>query len=244
MFSLAKLKEFTNKPEQTQIALGVVALLALIFGFWQIKTSLSLPLDIPGGNIPLESNKQNLDFGQDIAQLQQKDSDSDGLSDYDELYVYGTSPYLADTDSDGVDDKTEIEQGTDPNCAEGTDCGPAIKIPSSLTGDSARPTPTAEEIRAFLRQYGASEEQIASYDDDSLVALYKEVSGELGGTSNGQKNTVKQEFVLTPEQKSLIKNMSNSELRQFLINGGADPEFLKKIDDVTLRATVNQQLGL
>ncbi len=244
MFSLAKLKEFTNKPEQTQIALGVVALLALIFGFWQIKTSLSLPLDIPGENIPLEFNKQNLDLGQDIAQLQQKDSDGDGLSDYDELYVYGTSPYLADTDSDSVDDKTEIEQGTDPNCAQGTDCGPAIKISSSLTGDSARPTPTAAEIRDFLRKYGASEQQIAGYDDESLIALYKEVSGELGVNSSQSNNIVKQELVLTPEQKALIKNMSNSELRQFLINGGADPEFLKKIDDATLRAVVNQQLGL
>jgi hypothetical protein len=55
-----------------------------------------------------------------------KDTDADGLVDYDELYVYKTSPYVADTDSDGFDDKTEIFSGNDPNCPVGKDCGAFI----------------------------------------------------------------------------------------------------------------------
>lgn len=55
--------------------------------------------------------------------LKSLDTDRDGLSDYDELYVYNTSPYLADTDSDGVLDKMEIDKGTDPLCPEGQSCG-------------------------------------------------------------------------------------------------------------------------
>lgn len=59
-----------------------------------------------------------------------QDTDSDGLSDYDELYVYKTSPYLTDSDSDGIDDTAEVYGGTDPNCPVGKDC---IGIGSSET---------------------------------------------------------------------------------------------------------------
>ena len=44
-----------------------------------------------------------------VAPLYLRDSDFDGVSDYDELYVLGTNPYAADTDRDGIPD------GIDPN---------------------------------------------------------------------------------------------------------------------------------
>ncbi len=42
------------------------------------------------------------------------DSDHDGISDYDEKYIYGTDPYSADTDGDGYSDRAEIATGFDP----------------------------------------------------------------------------------------------------------------------------------
>jgi hypothetical protein len=42
------------------------------------------------------------------------DDDNDGLSDDDEIGIYGTNPLLEDTDGDGVNDGLEIEAGTDP----------------------------------------------------------------------------------------------------------------------------------
>ena len=44
----------------------------------------------------------------------EKDSDGDGLSDYDELHVYGTDPLKGDTDADGLSDGDELVCGTDP----------------------------------------------------------------------------------------------------------------------------------
>jgi hypothetical protein len=46
------------------------------------------------------------------------DSDGDGLSDEDEINVYGTSPYDADTDGDGVQDGQEVADGTDPTAVD------------------------------------------------------------------------------------------------------------------------------
>lgn len=43
------------------------------------------------------------------------DSDSDGLSDRDEIIKYHTDPYDDDSDFDGLKDKEELELGLDPN---------------------------------------------------------------------------------------------------------------------------------
>ncbi len=48
-------------------------------------------------------------------ELMERDSDGDGLSDYDEIYIYGTDPLNPDTDGDGLTDYEEIYvYGTDP----------------------------------------------------------------------------------------------------------------------------------
>lgn len=42
------------------------------------------------------------------------DSDGDGLSDYDEVFIYGTNPMNADTDGDGMKDGWEVLHGLNP----------------------------------------------------------------------------------------------------------------------------------
>lgn len=42
------------------------------------------------------------------------DTDGDGLSDLEEVYIYHTDPNLTDTDGDGYPDKTEITNGYNP----------------------------------------------------------------------------------------------------------------------------------
>ena len=42
------------------------------------------------------------------------DTDGDGISDYDEAYVYESDPWLADSDGDGLSDGDEVGWGTNP----------------------------------------------------------------------------------------------------------------------------------
>lgn len=44
-----------------------------------------------------------------------RDSDKDGISDYDEVHLYKTNPFSADTDGDGHIDSSEISLGYDPH---------------------------------------------------------------------------------------------------------------------------------
>lgn len=46
---------------------------------------------------------------------QRVDTDSDGLSDYEEVFVWFTNPARVDTDGDGVADGAEVPQGRSPN---------------------------------------------------------------------------------------------------------------------------------
>ncbi|MFW6347840.1 MAG: OmpA family protein, partial [Cyclonatronaceae bacterium] len=48
-------------------------------------------------------------------ELQQMDSDGDGVSDYDEMFVHDTDPLGSDSDDDGLSDGDEVDvYGTDP----------------------------------------------------------------------------------------------------------------------------------
>lgn len=43
-----------------------------------------------------------------------KDSDSDGLSDYDEINIFGSDPYNSDSNGDGIEDGEAVLNGRDP----------------------------------------------------------------------------------------------------------------------------------
>ena len=43
-----------------------------------------------------------------------KDSDGDGLSDFDEINIFGSDPYNADSDGDGIEDGDAVLNGKDP----------------------------------------------------------------------------------------------------------------------------------
>lgn len=51
-------------------------------------------------------------FNKSNSWIEWTDSDGDGITDFDEVYRFGTNPHLADSDSDGVNDKDEIHSYT------------------------------------------------------------------------------------------------------------------------------------
>ena len=132
---------------------------------------------------------------QRLEEMKTKDTDADGLNDYDESRVYHTSPYLADSDSDGVDDKTELENGDDPNCPVGKECGGlAAALESQVTASATAAeeltqqeeevlqqfmNPTPEQIRQMLVQSGMKTEDLAGIDYATLLDLYRQSLAEV-----------------------------------------------------------------
>ncbi|HJV33055.1 MAG TPA: hypothetical protein VJ694_03440 [Patescibacteria group bacterium] len=135
---------------------------------------------------------------QRLEEMKTKDTDADGLNDYEESKVYQTSPYLSDSDSDGVDDKTELAKGDDPNCPAGKDCaGLATAIDTQTTASATAAAqltdeekavmqqfmnPTPEQIRQMLLQSGVKPEAIKDIDDATLLELYRQSLSEAQAT--------------------------------------------------------------
>ncbi len=74
------------------------------------------------------------------------DTDGDGISDWDELFRYGTDPNRSDTDGDGLSDSSEILAGANPLDADENNDGvpdgvaPAAWAANSIWADNAGKT--------------------------------------------------------------------------------------------------------
>lgn len=114
-------------PSETRFAsgvLGVCGIASLVLSVWYMSANISAPFRVPTSSlIATRATFQSSSEARQAEAAKQRDTDRDGLSDYAELNIYKTSPYLADTDSDGVPDAIEIAQGSDPNCPIGQNCG-------------------------------------------------------------------------------------------------------------------------
>ena len=71
-----------------------------------------------------------------IAEIGNGDSDGDGLSDWDEVFVLGTDPHRADTDGDSLSDSAEVLAGEDPlDADENNDGIPDGAAPTAWAAD-------------------------------------------------------------------------------------------------------------
>ncbi len=157
----------------------------LFLGILKINKSIS-------GDTFSMSVDQNIDENTDntktIKQLMDTDTDGDGLSDYQEMYVYGTSIYLTDTDSDGYSDKDEVDKGYDPNCPKGTDCrgtDSTANVPTlndinqnnnqlSSEDKAKLENLSADQVRQLLLSSGQiSKEDLAKISDEDLMDIFK-----------------------------------------------------------------------
>jgi hypothetical protein len=176
---------------------------------------------------------------QELADLSIKDTDGDGLSDFAELYINKTSPYITDSDSDGLNDKDEIDKGTDPNCQSGKTCSSSLvdanvgntnvlvsNVNINANTNTTADTKKAADIREELISLGASSEDLAGISDEDLVTLYADALTETSG------NNV----------NSNLSNLNSSQIREILKQNGMTDEELNSIDDATLQQLYQQTL--
>lgn len=165
-FNSAPVQPFLVGKSQ-KIAVAVLAVFAfLVLGIWvaQFKKNLNQPFNGSSDNYALNNETDTCSDGScsdsvSEAELRAKDTDKDGLNDWDELNVYNTSPYLEDSDSDGFSDKEEINNEEDPNCPSGRDC-----YSSGLLNENIEETDNNLEessLNNLLNQMGYGENQDA-----------------------------------------------------------------------------------
>ncbi len=232
-----KLKNYFAVPKNQGRFFIIFGLIALIFGGWRIIDTIRSPFVIDQNTLATKQQIQGTveDQIKNLAELRAKDTDGDGLSDYDELYVYGTSPYLEDSDSDSYSDKLEIETGNNPLCPAGQKC----LVDSAATVTSSQTTVTSEvlidpynisaaEIRQLLLNSGLDQATLNEIDDNSLrqmfLQAYVETENQVGPITGQASSTVGDEVVIS----------SPAQLRELLIANGVPAEQVNAVSDQDL----------
>jgi hypothetical protein len=113
-------RRLTSEQKTGFVLLLIFGFLSIGLGFVQMRQTLYSSLYVSA--LEQDESGQVRTFFDEETKLQRIDTDQDGINDYEELTFHETSPYLPDTDSDGFSDKTEIDNGTNPLCAEGEVC--------------------------------------------------------------------------------------------------------------------------
>lgn len=202
-----RLKPPSPLTTEQKVAFGLLMFLGLggvVFGAQSFGVNMMRPIqqqiaEFYTGEEFLTSDQREV---QDLEESKTKDTDADGLVDYDELYVYKTSPYLADSDSDGFGDKEEVYSGNNPNCPTGKNCGLIAGSAEGVAEMSAADAlieglganelleagdvtfeseadveqffqqATMDQIRAALLESGMTQEELDQIDDETLKAFF------------------------------------------------------------------------
>ena len=249
------------------VLVGLIGVVALFLGFIQLKQQIKSPFtpeDVALSNTTLLTNEQ---LGE-INNLKTVDTDKDGLSDYDELYLYNTSPYLKDSDSDGISDKEEITNGTDPNCPVGQDCTGSSDTNSSNLNSSAAGQNnanagilagnlSADTLRETLKNAGVPQNILDSTSDEDLLAVYNQTISETQNANTNSNNLNSSQIsninssnssltlnanLSSADASNLLSSLTPQEIRDLLVQVGLSESDLNSVDDATLQAIFLQAL--
>lgn len=223
---LERSKKSLSREER--VAFGFIAACgvgAVIFGGLHFFSNVKKPflISYTGPRYVTSAEKES----EQVAIQRLSDTDNDGISDYDELRIFATSPYIADSDSDGRTDGAEIAEGGDPNCAMGKTCvtsetiqagataafleaqapeAPSAEVPTVEDAVGVLQQLSVEEVRALLADSGLEQDVLASLSDEQIMQLYQEALSQAAGElereqqstgTNGMKNT-QEEVGTTP----------------------------------------------
>jgi hypothetical protein len=161
----------------------VVSLFIVAFTGYQIYRNIVGPVEFNPPEWLINQLNQDAEDNS-IEALKDKDTDSDGLTDYQELYQFKTSIFLEDSDSDGATDFEEVNKGDDPMCPIGQSCNllrlitPETKLSDIIQDVSLDPNLTVEqaavaEFRKFLLENGLPQEELDILTDADLIAIFQ-----------------------------------------------------------------------
>lgn len=154
----------------------------------------------------------------EVERQKKSDTDGDGVNDYDEIYVFGTSAYLVDTDSDGVDDAQEIRLGKDPSCPEGEDCSRAF---ASVDEEGATPGVLGDVT---------AQEPTFNVEFGSLTST-EDLKKKIGETSSGELRRV---LLSTGVDPLIVERLADDQIREL---------FMIAADDAAQSGIIDQLLS-
>lgn len=220
-----------------KIAVAVLAFFALgVIFIFITQTRNSLVGDkraASGNNSEASSCADGNCGGESAVDLRTKDTDKDGLNDYDELNVHGTSPYIEDSDSDGYSDSQELKSGNDPNCPVGQTCS-AISEAENDTDPNKEADALSDQIQKADESY---EKTMGANGAVNTNSAQTSPTTPITDSSQGGASAIQ-------SAQSILDGQGDpASLRKMLLETGMDPVVLNQISDQELMDTYNKTLA-
>jgi hypothetical protein len=198
-------KQTLSKKQKFALA-GLTVFGILLVSFWAIDLNdrIRAPL------LPkvADNNQSAQNSLTDEEKIKNQDTDGDGLSDWNELNIYHTSPYLSDSDSDGISDSAEIKNNTDPNCPQGKVCNiTAFTAPAAATSTAINLTSATSTLSAASSTQVEEYSKIISCQDMKLLRKYLLDSGKIDSVSLGKISDAELKQMCQAQAASSTKNV-------------------------------------
>lgn len=152
-----------------------------------------------------------------ITKMQQRDTDGDGLNDYDEVYVYHTNPYTQFTNGGDKSDKQIVESGEWKSGCVGANCN---------TNTTVTPT-TVTNTNAIAPTTDTNTNIAGSATTDLSTQIL--AGGQLGQLNETQK----------AELRNYFQNISVQDLRLMLVSQGFEQAKIDSLSDADIQQTLN-----
>lgn len=206
--------------KEQQISVGILSvcgIIALVLSVQRIRAGIINPFTVATSKfISAKQTVNNLDAARlEEDASKRRDTDGDGLSDYDEVHSYGSSPFLSDTDGDGIPDNVELAHGTNPACPEGQRCATSVIDVSALASTNTLDVP----VDIAKLSTGVGDQFYASFQQ-GINEKKAQIASDTGSTST----LLRQDLVRDP-----------AEIRRVILESG-------KIDKATLDLITDAQL--
>ncbi len=117
------------------------------------------------------------------------DTDTDGVTDYDEVNIYNTDPQNGDTDNDGFSDGAELLARTNPSggvrvvTGFGTSSGPVVEATTDESVVFANPMITGETLPSLLVVKNVEVVGVGTTTEGGMTAKKLKLAGTAGPNS-------------------------------------------------------------
>ncbi|HNV97585.1 MAG TPA: hypothetical protein PKL13_04790 [bacterium] len=234
--------DYFSREDVIVKSLFIVGIFSIVFGILGMYIGIKNSLIIP--EVTIEDRASVIENLNRI-----KDTDLDGLSDYDELNTYNTSPYLEDTDLDGVSDYDEMVLGRDGVCT-GSNCGFVVAPTTesefmNLLKDLDFQNIDFQSFKKLLIDSGYDKVDIDSLKEEDFNQMKQIITSSEDVTSNIDPSITNTEVKFTEEELQEIEKMRNipiQNIKDIMIQGGATEEQLSSLSDDEIKQIYLQTL--
>lgn len=220
-------KTLSKEQKAAFVFVAIIGAAGIVLGVFSFYAYAKRPFEIQLAEYAKKGRVYTLDQqeAQEKEAQKTRDTDADGLTDYDELYIFKTSAYLADTDSDGRDDKTEVFGGTDPNCSDTKGCAVIAETPENTDGlASGNVVPGQTAIPAN------------SPELEQLLKLQQEIADITGtGSTSSSATNIGSNVDIPAEILDFINSLPIERIRESAASAGLPQAELDNLDDAGLR---------